>query len=122
MAGGVGVLGPEGRSEGVNIPEGHGVGLTVELAAYGEAGGLSEKVLAEIHGPAVGLRDVVKLQGGHLEHLSGTFAVTGGDERSVHIDKIPLLEILMDGVGDQGADPEHGLEGVGPGPQVGDGP
>ena len=37
------------------------------------------------------------------------------------IDKAPLLEKFVDGVGGQGAHAEHGLEGVGPGPQMGDG-
>ena len=38
------------------------------------------------------------------------------------IDKIPLLEILMDRISDQRADPEHGLKRVGSGTQMRDGP
>ena len=37
------------------------------------------------------------------------------------VDEVPLLEELVDGVGDQAPHPEHGLEGVGSGPQVGHG-
>ncbi len=38
------------------------------------------------------------------------------------IDKIPLLEKLMDGIGNQRPYPEDSLEGVRPGAQMGDGP
>ena len=37
------------------------------------------------------------------------------------IDKAPLLEELVDGVGDEAAHPEHGLKGVGAGTQMGHG-
>ena len=39
----------------------------------------------------------------------------------MHVDEVSLLEKLVDGVGDQGAHAEHGLERVGSGTQVGDG-
>ena len=39
----------------------------------------------------------------------------------MHIDEILLLKILVNGIGNQGADTEHGLKGVGPGTQMGDG-
>ena len=38
------------------------------------------------------------------------------------IDKVPLLEILVDGVGDQRPHAEHCLKGVGPGTEMGNGP
>ena len=65
---------------------------------------------------------IFQIQGGHPEHLSRSLTVTSGDDGGVHVHKIPLLEELMDSVSRQGPHPEHGLEGVGPGPQMGDGP
>ena len=38
------------------------------------------------------------------------------------IDEVPLLEELMDGIGCQAADAEHGLEHIGAGPQMRHGP
>ncbi len=38
------------------------------------------------------------------------------------IHKIPVLEELVDGHGGQTSHPEYGLEGIGPGPQMGNGP
>ena len=40
----------------------------------------------------------------------------------MHIDEPSLLEELVDRVSREGADPKYGLEGVGPGPQMGDSP
>ena len=49
VAGGVGLLSPEGGTEGVDVAEGHGEGLAVELAGDGEVGGLVEEILAKVH-------------------------------------------------------------------------
>ena len=49
MAGGIGILGAEGGAEGIYVAESHGIGLGIQLSAYGQVGGLAEKVLAEIH-------------------------------------------------------------------------
>lgn len=38
------------------------------------------------------------------------------------VDKALILEIAVDGVGDQGTNPEYRLEGIGSGTQVGNGP
>ena len=46
VAGGVGVLGPEGRPERVHPAHGQAVGLDVELAGDGEVGLPAEEVLA----------------------------------------------------------------------------
>ena len=121
MPGGVGVLRPEGGAEGVDVLKGHGKGFTVELAGDGEVGGLAEEILAEIHLAVLGLGDVVQVEGGHLEHFARALAVGAGDQGRVDIDKVPLLEEFMDGVGRQTADTEHCLEQIGAGPQMGHG-
>ena len=45
VAGGVGDLGTEGRTEGIDIAEGKCIGLDVQLAADGQVDGLSEEIL-----------------------------------------------------------------------------
>ena len=45
---GVGVLGAEGGAKGVDVTEGHGEVLGVELAGNGQVGGLAEEVLAPV--------------------------------------------------------------------------
>ena len=121
MPGGVGVLSPEGGAKGVDIPEGHGEGLAVELAGHRQVGGLAEEVLGEIHLAVLGAGHVVQIQGGYLEHLACAFAVRAGNQRGVNVNEVPVLEELVDGHGRQAADTEHRLEGIGPGPQVGNG-
>ena len=118
MAGGVGVFGTEGGAEGIDVAEGHGIGLAVELAGNGQIGGFAEEVLAEVHLAVLGQGNVLQIHGGDLEHFACALAVRAGDQGSVDIDEIPLLEELVDGHGCQAADTEHGLEGVGTGPQV----
>ena len=122
MALGVGGLGPEGGAEGVHVAEGHGEVLGVELAGDGQVGALAEEVLGVVHLAVGGLGHVVQVQGGDPEHLAGAFAVAGGDDGGVDVDKAPVLEEAVDGVGRHAAHPEHGGEQVGPGPQVLDGP
>ena len=122
VTGSVGVLRPEGRSKGVDVLEGHGEGLAVQLAAHRQVRRFSEEVLGEVHRAVLGLGYIAKIHRGNLEHLSGTLTVTAGNQRCVHIDKIPLLEKFVDRVGDQRAHPEHRLEGVGAGAQMADGP
>ena len=121
MAGGVGVFSPEGGAEGINVAEGHGEGLTVELAGNGQVGGLAEEVLGVIDLAVLGLGDVVQVKGGDLEHFARALAVGAGNQGRVDIHKVPILEELVDGHGGEAADAEHRLEGVGAGTQMVDG-
>ena len=50
VAGGVGVLGAEGRAEGVDLAQGAGEDLGLELAADRQVRGLAEEVLGEVDG------------------------------------------------------------------------
>ena len=121
VAGGVGVFRPEGGAEGIDVPESHGVGLAVQLAGDGQVGGLVEEVLGEVHLAVLRQGQVLQVQGGDLEHFSRPLAVGAGNEGSVHVYKIPLLEEPVDGIGDEAPHPEHSLEGIGPGTQMGHG-
>ena len=118
---GVGVLSPEGGAKGVDVAEGHGEVLRIELAGDGEAGGLAEEVLAVVHLSIFQPGGILGVQGGHPEHLPGALTVGGGDDGGVDIDKAPVLEELMDGKGRHRAHPEGRGEEVGPGAQVGHG-
>ena len=51
---------------------------------------------ALIHFAVFCLRYIVHIQSGHLEHFTGTFTVTAGDQRSMHIDKSSLHEEGVD--------------------------
>ena len=121
MAGGVGILRPEGRAEGIYVFKSKCIRFHVQLAADGEIGGLPEEILGKVHFPLRRLRNVVQIQGGHLEHLARALAVAARDQRRMHIHEAPLHEEAVDGVGDQRTHPEHSLEGVRPGAQMGDG-
>ena len=118
---GVGLFSPEGGAEGVHVPEGHGEVLGVELAGDGQAGGLAEEVLGEVHFAVGGEGRVLGVQSGHPEHLAGTLAVGGGDDGGVDVHEALALEEVVDGVGGGGAHPEGGGEEVGAGAQVLDG-
>ena len=119
---GVGVLSPEGGAEGVHIAEGHGEVFGVQLAGDGQVSGLAEEVLGVVDGAVLIAGRILGVQGGDPEHLTGAFAVAGGDDGGVDIDKAPLLEKLVDGVGRHAPHPEGGGEQVGPRTQVLDGP
>ena len=113
VACGVGVFGAERGAEGVDIAEGHGVGLAVELAGDGQVRGLGEKVPGVVNLAVGCARRVVDIQRCDLEHFARALAVGARDERRVDVDKVALLEELVDGVGGKAAHAEHGLEHVG---------
>lgn len=62
----------------------------LRLAGNRQVGGLAEEVLAEIHLAVFGFGDIVQVQGGHLEHFTGTLAVGAGNQGRVDIHKVPL--------------------------------
>jgi len=119
---GVGILRTEGRTKGIDIAEGHGEVLGVQLTGHRQAGLLAEEVLTVIHLTVLRLGDVVQVQRGHLEHLAGALAVAGGDDGGLCVDKAAILEELVDGVGRRAPHPEGGGEQVRPGTQVLDSP
>ena len=112
MAGRVGILGAERRTERVDVAEGHGIGLAVELAGDGQVRRLVEEVLRIVDLAVLRKRYVVEVQCRDLEHFACALTVGAGDERRVDIDEAALLEELVNGIGSEAADAEHGLEGV----------
>ena len=78
---GVGVLGTEGRSEGVALREGGCVGLDIELSGDGHESFLAEEVLCIVDLSVLSLGDVLEIKRRDAEHLAGALAVRGCDER-----------------------------------------
>ena len=121
VARGVGVFGAEGGAEGVDVAEGHGEGLAVELAGDGQIGGLAEEVLGIIDLAVLRSGRVIDIKRRDLEHFARALAVGAGNERRMDVDEAALLEELVDGERNQAADTENGLEGVGARAQMRDG-
>ena len=113
MARGVGIFGAEGRAEGVDIAESLCEGLTVQLTGHGQIRLLAEEVFGIVDRAIFESGRVIEVERRHLEHFTGAFTVRACDERRVDIDEAALLEELVDGVSDDAAHAEHGLEGVG---------
>jgi hypothetical protein len=116
----VGVLGPEGRPEGVDLRERLAVGLDLELSRDREEGGSSKEVLAVVDLAGVVTRQVHEVERRDAEQGAGALAVAAGDDRRVDPGEAVLVEVAVDRPG-QGV-PHAGdrPEGVGPRPQVGD--
>ncbi len=111
---GVRILRPEGGAEGVDVRKGAGEGLALKLAAHGEVGGLSEKLVGTAP-------DFLPVHRHDAEHLARALAVRGGDDGRVHVDEAALLEETVDRVGHAAADAEDRSEEVRPRAEVGDG-
>ena len=112
MARRVAVLGAEGGAEGVDGTQRRGAELAFELSADGEAGLFAEEVVVVDDLTLFVLLQVVEVLGGHLEHVAGTFAVAGSDERCVEVEEAVLVEVGVDGHRHVMADAHHGPEGV----------
>ena len=109
----VAVLRPEGRPEGIDLPERHGEGLALQLSADRQRGLLPEEILAEVRLLAQG-------QGRHGEGVPGALRIIGGDQGRMDVHISPVLEIGVDRHGRHAADAEHRLEQPRSRPQVGD--
>ena len=118
VATGVGVLGAERGTKGVDIAKGEREVLGLELAGDREVSGMAEEVLRPVDGAGLGARRVLHVERGHAEHLAGALSVGGGDDRRVHVDEAALLEEAVDGVGCHGAHAKDGAKEVGAAAQV----
>ena len=62
---------------------------------------------------------LVEVERGDAEHGPGPFAVAGGDDRRVDVEKAVFLKEIVDAAADAVADARDRAEGVGPRAQVG---
>ena len=122
MAGGIGILRPEGGAEGVYVFKCKGIRFAVQLSADGKIGGLAEEVLAKVHLSLLGLGNVVQIQSSHLKHLPCPLAVAACDQRGMDIHEASLVEKAVNGIGNQGANTKDCLKGIGSGAQMRNGP
>ena len=118
MAGSVGVLGAEGRAEGVHIGQGQGEYLGLQLAADGQEGGLAEEIRVVIHGAFLGGK-VTQVQRGDAKHGSRAFGIASSDDWRMEINIAALLEEGVDGKRHCATHPGHCAKGVGTWAQVG---
>ena len=109
----MGVFRTEGRSECVDVSECQSVSFALQLAGYGQAGFLAEEVLGIVDISFFVSWRIVHVQSGYTEHFACTFAVTSGDDWSVNIYEVLILEELVDCVCYQGTYSEYSGEHVG---------
>ena len=108
MPGCIRIFRPKRRTEGIGIAEGHGKRLLIDLSADGQKGSFVKKILGVINASVRVLRHILQIQRGDFKHFAGTLRIGRGDERRMHIDKSILLKELMDRIGNQRPDAEHG--------------
>lgn len=106
------VFGSEGGAEGVDFAHRGGEDFPFELTAHGQEGGFSEEVLGVIDLP-VFHGEFFEGEGSDAEHLSGPFAITGGDDGGVDVVEAFFLKELVGRVADSVSDAGHGTDGVG---------
>ena len=111
VAGSIGVLGPKGRAEGVNIRKRTGVGLPFQLAAHGEVGFLTKEIL-------LGFPSLIR---GDAEHLAGALAIARSDDGRVDVNEVAFIEETMHRIGKAAAHAEDGAVEVRAGTKVSDG-
>jgi hypothetical protein len=120
VAPGVGVLGAEGRPEGVDLAHRHAIGLDVELARHRQVGLLAEEVLVPVDAAGGGPRRVGGVERRDPEHLAGALGVRRRDDRRMDPEEALLVEEPMDRHRQAVADPGHRADHVGARAQVGD--
>ncbi len=104
MAGGVGVLGAEGRAERVDLAQRQAVRLDVQLAGHGQEGFLAEEIAAEIHLALFVARQVGHVQRRDPEHLAGALGIGRGHDRGADPVEAVLVEEPVHGLGQAVAD------------------
>ena len=120
MAWCVAVLGAEGGPKGINFGKIQGKYLGLHLAADRKICGSTKKVLLPIYVTVSGPGDILQIQRGDVEHLTGALAIGGGDDWGLDVDEVPLLKEAVYGVGEDVAHAEGRAEGVTADPEVGD--
>ena len=102
VTGGVGFLGTEGWTKGVNVFEGHREGFDVKLSGNSQGSTTAIEVV-----------DWVFCVSGDGEDGACTFSIVTGDFWGVDINEASFLEEGMDGHGKHASNPEDSVEGVG---------
>ena len=95
-----------------SITECLGTDFGLKLTGYGQKSFFIKEVLMKVNF-TVNYGSLVQIKGRYPEHIAGTLAIRGGDNRGMHIIKAPILIIFVNGVSNLGSDPIHRSERVG---------
>ena len=114
------VLGAEGRTESVDVPKRHRVGLALKLPRDRQVRASAEEVLRIIDLAVLGFRRVLEIEGRHAEHLARALAVRRRDQGRMHVDEAAVVEETVNGVRRLAPHAKNGGEQVGARTQVGD--
>ena len=75
----------------------------------------SYALVGEIDLAVLSSGNVVQIQSCYSEHLAGAFCIGTGDDGSMNVYEVVLLEEFMDSISYQRSDSEYSAEGVCPG-------
>ncbi len=114
----IGVLRPEGGTEGVYVAQGTRVTLGFELPADSEKCGFAEEVLAVVDLPPTGPGWRSRVESRDPEHVAGPFGIVPGDDRRVQIQEATILVKAMGRGSQRVADPRDRPKGVGARPEM----
>ena len=118
VAGRVGILGTESRTESIDRTESGGAELTLKLTGNGKRSGLAEEILRIVDSAVLVLGKILKGQGSHLEHSACAFTVARSDEGSIEIEETFLLEKLMNRKSKSASYSQNGTESCRTGAQM----
>ena len=93
----VGVLGTEGRSEGVHPVKSECVGLGRQLATHRQERRSAEEVLSGVDALRT-LPCPLGVEHRDSKHLTSSLGITGRDDRSVQVEEVSILEESMGGI------------------------
>ena len=119
VAGGVGILGAEGGTEGIDTAQTHGGHLTLQLSGDGQTCLAAEEIVSKVFSLALG--GGVPGESCDAEHFTRALAVGAGDDGGMDVAVAVGVEVLVDGLGQLIADGKDRLEVAGADTEVGDG-
>src|SRR5690606_13664207 len=101
------VLGTECRPEGVHPAQSHSCSFCFKLARNGKVGFLSEKILSIVYFTFLISWNIVEVEIGNPEHLTGTFVICACDDRSIDVEEMVFIVEFVNGKTYGTSDPEH---------------
>src|SRR5690606_10743860 len=96
----------------------HSCSFCFKLARNGKVGFLSEKILSIIYFTFLISRNIVEVEIGHPEHLTGTFGICACDDRCIDVEEVVFVVKLVNRKTYGTAHTEYGRKQVGPETQV----
>ena len=115
----IGVFGTESRSERIDLSQSCSSQLTLQLSGNRQAGLFAEEIVIIDDRTLLILLQIIQIQGGHLEHLSGTLTVRSCNDRRMEIEEALVMEEFMDRVCHVVTDAEYRSKRIGTRTQVG---